>query len=601
MQLKFFLSGLMCSIIFLGCQKKDRIPSSNMITDSTYKKVIYQLPVRLFGNTAAHNEVYGTIAENGVGKFNDITDIALASIRKLGVSHVWYMGVLEHATLTDYSAYGISKDHPYVVKGRAGSPYAIKDYYDVDPDLAGDVKNRMTEFENLIARTHQNGLRVIVDFVPNHVARQYHSDAKPAGIKDLGEDDDNTKSFLASNNFYYLPGTYFQPPIEHIQRSIALKFPGANEPYKEEPAKVTGNDQFTPSPGIYEWFETIKLNYGVDKQDRNKTYFDPTPKTWEMMKDILAFWAKKHVDGFRCDMAEMVPVEFWNWVIPQIKAINPEIIFIAEIYNPSQYKNYSSDKGFDYLYDKVQLYDTIRYLMQGKRNTTDIAAIQSSLSDMNGKMLHFMENHDEQRIASKYFAGDAWSGVPGMVISATVDKGPLMIYFGQEVGEPAIDIEGFSGDDGRTTIFDYWGVPEHQKWMNYGKFDGELLKMEEKQLRDFYSELLRVSATSAPIVDGDYIDLTDFNIKAGNISDRVVAYLRYTDNERLLVVSSFDTKIQVARITIPKDIASRIDLTNGRTYVGRDLLGSGIDIGFDADYTCSFDLLPHAGLIFKIK
>lgn len=572
-----------------------------MISDSTYKMVIYQLPVRLFGNTASHNRSYGTIAENGVGKFNDITEKALSAIRNLGVSHVWYTGVIEHATLTDYSAFGIASDHPFVVKGRAGSPYAIKDYYDVDPDLAGNVKNRMKEFENLVARTHQSGLRVIIDFVPNHVARQYKSDSKPDGIKDFGEGDDNSKAFLASNNFYYLPGTAFQPPQEHVQKVKALNFPGAATPYHEQPAKVTGNDQFTPSPGINEWFETVKLNYGVDKQDSSKTYFDPIPKTWGMMRDVLSFWARKHVDGFRCDMAEMVPVEFWNWVIPQIKAINPKILFVAEIYNPSQYQNYSSASGFDLLYDKVQLYDSIRLLMQGRSLPMAVDQIQKSLSGMDGKMVHFMENHDEQRIASKFFAGDAWYGVPGMVISATIDKGPVMIYFGQEVGEPAAGAEGYGGDDGRTTIYDYWGVPEHQKWMNHGKFDGELLTMQQKQLRDFYAELLHVSATSGPIHSGDYVDLTDFNLKAGNISEKVVAYLRYTEDERLLIVSSFDPKMQVGKITIPKDIATRVGLNPTRTYVGRDLLGSGIDIGFDSNYTCSFDLLPYAGLIFKIK
>ena len=601
MQLKHFLSGIICSIIFLGCQQKDKIPTTDMIADSAYKMVVYQLPVRLFGNTASHNSVYGTIAENGVGKFNDVSDLALASIRKLGVSHIWYMGVIEHATLTDYSTFGIATDHPFVVKGRAGSPYAIKDYYDVDPDLASDVKSRMKEFENLVARTHQNGLRVIIDFVPNHVARQYKSDSKPDGIKDFGEVDDITEAFQASNNFYYLPGTTFNPPQEHIQRVVSLNLPGASMPYKEQPAKVTGNDQFTASPGIYEWFETVKLNYGVDKQDSNKTYFDPIPKTWEMMRDILAFWAHKHVDGFRCDMAEMVPVEFWNWVIPQIKAINPEIIFIAEIYNPFQYQNYSSSEGFDFLYDKVQLYDTIRLLMQGKSDPLSIDRIQKSLLNMNGKMLHFMENHDEQRIASSQFAGDAWLGVPGMVINATIDKGPVLIYFGQEVGEPAIGAEGFGSNDGRTTIFDYWGIPEHQKWMNYGKFDGGLLTLEQKQLRDFYGELLRVSAVSSSIVSGDYADLTEYNAKSGNISDRVVAYVRYSDDERLLVVTSFDSKKQVASITIPKDIAIQAGLISGQTYVGRDLLGSGIDIGLDSTFTCSFDLLPYAGLIFKVK
>jgi glycosidase len=601
MLFKYLLYGCICSVIFLGCQQKDKIPTQKMMSDSTFKMVVYQLPVRLFGNQATFNKQNGTIAENGVGRFNDINDAALASIKNLGASHVWFMGVMEHPTLTDYTSLGIESDHPFVVKGRAGSPYTIKDYFDVDPDLAVDVKNRMAEFEALIFRTHKNGLRAIIDFVPNHVARQYKSDAKPDGVKDFGQDDDVTKPFSPSNNFYYLPGTTFQAPQEHIQRAIALNLPGASVPYKETPAKVTGNDQFTASPGVNEWFESVKLNYGVDKQDNNKTYFNPIPKTWEMMRDILIFWAKKRVDGFRCDMAEMVPVEFWNWVIPQVKAVNPEIVFIAEIYNPTQYQNYTSPDGFDFLYDKVQLYDTIRLLMQGQSEAVAVVQIQQYLKGLDGKMLHFMENHDEMRIASKQFAGNAWLGVPGMVISATIDKGPVLIYFGQEVGEPALGIEGFGGDDGRTSIFDYWGVPEHQKWMNYGKFDGGGLSMEQKQLRDFYSELLRVSGSSSSIVKGEYVDLTQFNLKLGNISNRIVAYVRYSGDEKLLVVASFNSKTEAIKIALPIDLAARMGMNANSSHVGRDLLGSGLDVGFDSNFSCTFDILPFTGLIIKIK
>ena len=354
-----------------------------MVMENESKKmVVYQMMTRVFGNKTTLNKPYGTLAENGVGKFNDVNGAALRSLKEMGITHVWYTGVIEHAVLTDYSKYGIALDDADVVKGRAGSPYAIKDYYDVNPDLAVTVPERMKEFEQLVERTHINGLKVLVDFVPNHVARTYKSDAKPTGVRDLGESDDKTVKFSPNNNFYYLPGESFVVPKDFKPVPADSLYPPADGKFAETPAKVTGNNQFTSSPGGNEWFETVKLNYGVDIQNNNKVYFDPVPDTWIKMKDILVFWANKNVDGFRCDMAEMVPVEFWNWAIPQVKAVNPEIIFVAEIYNPSQYKNYLQTGKFDYLYDKVQLYDTLRGLINNQRSANDIDVIQKSLEEL---------------------------------------------------------------------------------------------------------------------------------------------------------------------------------------------------------------------------
>ena len=478
--------GFVSLLLFLGCvTPKEKIPEQIMSQTHGKKMIIYQMMTRLFGNQNTTNKVYGTIEENGVGKFADINETALKGIKDLGVTHVWYTGAIEHALLTDYTSYGIPLDDADVVKGRAGSPYAIKDYYDVNPDMAVDVKNRMKEFEQLIERTHTQGMKVIIDFVPNHVARGYKSDAKPSGIQDLGEGDDVNVTFKPSNNFYYLPGQSFQPPADYNSLGPNT-FPTKDKRYEETPAKVTGNDQFTATPGINEWFETVKLNYGVDIQNGRQNYFDPIPNTWVKMKDILVFWANKNVDGFRCDMAEMVPAEFWNWAIPQVKAVNPDIFFIAEIYNPSQYRNYIDHGRFDYLYDKVQLYDTLRLLINKHSSTEHIHGIQQSLNGINRNMLHFLENHDEQRIASPFFAGDAWKAIPAMTISSLIDQGPVMIYFGQEVGEPGAGVSGFSGEDGRTTIFDYAGVPEHQKWMNGGKFDGGKLDGGQKDLGAIY-------------------------------------------------------------------------------------------------------------------
>lgn len=553
---------------------------------------------RLFGNKSSMNKFYGTIDENGVGKFNDITVAALRGIRELGTTHVWYTGIIEHATLTDYTSHGIVADDADVVKGRAGSPYAIKDYYDVSPDLAVDVSNRMNEFEDLVRRTHDEGINVLIDFVPNHVARQYHSDARPAGVKNLGEDDDRSVSFHPNNNFYYLPGQSFTPPVIS---GDALSHPTRDGKFEENPAKATGNDEFKASPGEHSWYETVKLNYGVDVLNNRATHFDPIPDTWLKMRDILAFWVGKNIDGFRCDMAEMVPVEFWEWVIPEIRAIRPEIIFIAEIYNTDQYRNYSAKGKFDFLYDKSLLYDTLRLLVNGQRRTTDIADIQDKLAGINHQMLHFLENHDEQRIASRYFAGNPWKALPAFVVSAAIDQGPVMIYFGQEVGEPATAAEGFEGDDGRTSIFDYWGVPEHQKWMNNGKFDGGQLSEEQKRLRAFYSRLLTFVSTSPAITSGEYVDITAHNTSVENFPHQVHAFVRFRGVDRLLIVTGFNDKDLDIKVQIPRDLFERMGLDSAMTYVAKDMIWGELEAEIMEERSLQMKIKPFSCFIFRIN
>lgn len=567
---------------------------------SSGKLVIYQMMTRLFGNKNSTNKTFGTRDENGVGKFSDINDKALEGIKSLGITHVWYTGIVEHALLTDYSAQGIPVDDPDVVKGIAGSPYAIKDYYDVNPDLASNVAERMKEFEQLVSRTHDHGLSVIIDFVPNHVARAYHSDSKPEGIKDLGENDVDTLAFSPSNNFYYLPGQPFQAPKAAPGKGINTVI-SKDGIFEENPAKATGNNVFAPNPNINDWYETVKLNYGVDVQHGHTTYFDPVPDTWNKMKDILLFWASKNVDGFRCDMAEMVPVEFWNWVIPQVRSVHPSVIFIAEIYNPDQYRNYIEKGKFNFLYDKVKLYDTLRLLTAGERSTLDIDQIQSSLSGINENMLHFMENHDEQRIASRYFAGDPWKGLPAMVISATIDRGPVMIYFGQEVGEAGAGNEGYQGDDGRTTIYDYWGVTEHQKWMNNGSFTGDSLSAEQKQLRQTYSDILTLASQNEALRSGSYRDITAHNVNAGNFNNKVHAFLRYSGDERLLILTNFNSTDQKIKVQIPKEALAELSLDPSGSYIARDLLFRDAEVGFSNEFVFELKCRPFSSFIFKIK
>lgn len=512
------------------------------------KLVIYQIFTRLFGNQSTANQWNGTYAENGSGKFNDINDAALQSIRQFGISHVWYTGILEHATQTDYSAYGILRDDPAVVKGHAGSPYAIKDYYDVDPDLAVSVPDRMAEFEALVQRTHAHGLKVIIDFIPNHVARQYRSDSKPQSVVDLGQNDDTSVGFAPNNNFYYLPGQPFVSPEQTDSQNPAYTL-------HEYPAKVTGSGSITATPDRNDWYETIKLNYGINVFD-GSLHIDPVPATWTQMLDILLFWSAKGVDGFRCDMAHMVPIAFWHWAIRQVKQRYPGLIFIAEIYEPGLYRPFILDGGFDYLYDKVGLYDAVRRLMEGHGSCYELTRVwQQESGDFSQHMLRFLENHDEQRIASRFFANNPWAAVPAMTLSATMHTGPVLLYFGQEVGVRAEGAEGFSGDDGRTTIFDYWGIPEWQQWLGNGQYTGAGLTDEQRRLRAFYQQLNHLVNGSDAIQNGYFYDLqyvNDNGQSAGYDAHQLYSYLRYTNRQKLLIVCNFSQYTTYdTTITIP--------------------------------------------------
>ncbi len=519
------------------------------------KIVIYQLLPRLFGNVLTRNIPFGTITENGCGKFNDLTAPALAGIAALGTTHVWYTGVIAHASLTDYSVFGIPADAAAVVKGRAGSPYAIRDYYDVDPDLSVVVENRMVEFEALIQRTHHQALKVIIDFVPNHVARHYCGVNQPPQGVDFGVNDNRNKAFAPDNDFYYVRGKTLVVP-EHPKRITTDLSPAQKHPYHEFPAKATGNDVFSEHPSANDWYETVKLNYGVDYLHHDQHSFSPRPPLWNKMKAILMFWAQMGVDGFRCDMVEMVPVEFWGWVIPEVKSVYPELIFIGEAYQPQAYETYFNDGKFDFLYDKVGLYDALRKLIKNEScaDVKDISRVwQREKQAFPHRMLRFLENHDEERIASRYFAGDALLALPAMVVSATLAGGPVLLYSGQEVGEPALGETGFSGDDGRTTIFDYWGLPEHQKWMNGGSFDGKCLSPEQLQLRNFYKKLMQLVVSSPAVIYGEICEIP----RSGNMNNRMYGFIRYTADQRLLILANFDrNEVMEAEITVPEHLIS---------------------------------------------
>ena len=572
-------------------------PSTETLVEPAGKPVVYQVFTRLFGNTNTTNKPWGTIEENGVGKFNDFTDTALAEIKAMGVTHIWYTGVPHHAVIRDYSAYGISHDDPDVVKGRAGSPYAVKDYYSVNPDLAVDPEQRLEEFQALIERTHQQGMKVIIDIVPNHVARRYESLHKPAGVQDFGVNDDTSVAYQRDNNFYYVPDKHFRvpEPLENYRPLGGGAHPLADGKFSEVPAKWTGNGSRKAQPHFHDWYETVKINYGVrpdgsydfpalpagyaEKNYRAHAAFwadKDVPDSWKKFRAITHYWLDKGVDGFRFDMAEMVPVEFWSYLNSSIKVKNPDAFLLAEVYNPREYRNYLHLGKMDYLYDKVEFYDTLKTIMQGTGSTDSLVKIQADLADIEAHMLHFLENHDEQRIASPDFAGSAEKGKPAMVVSALISRSPTMIYFGQEVGEDGMLDSGF-GDPTRTSIFDYAGVPAHQRWMNGGKFDGGGLSEREQALRDFYVRLMNLSAQH-PAMRGPYRELHRHNRRAtAGYTDDVFAFARWAATPdkayKLLVVSNFSaTETRSFNLELPADLVETWTLAPG-DYALRDQLG----------------------------
>ncbi len=543
------------------------------------KPIIYQLFPRLFANFNETRKYNGTKEENGCGRFVDINERALKAIVDLGATHVWYTGVIRHATA--------QYNHPAITKGKAGSPYAITDYYDVDPDLAKNEAKRMQEFEDLVKRTHAAGLDVLIDFVPNHVSREYKSVCKPAGVEDLGEKDNPDWAFSPLNNFYYLPGERF---------SMDKDLQG----YEEYPAKVTGNDCFTSHPSENDWYETVKLNYGVFYQGGREKQFNPIPSTWTKMRDILLFWADKGIDGVRVDMAEMVPVEFFQWAIAAVRKKHKKFLFIGECYDPNQYDAYLA-AGFDYLYDKVGMYDYLRGVTSKGWPSEGITSQWMQHGERINHMLYFLENHDEQRLASGFFCGDGRCAEPAMIVAATLNQCPVMIYSGQELGERGMDLEGFSGIDGRTTIFDYWGVKSVQAWANKGKYDGAQLNETQRELRDFYQRLLTLAREDKAIQKGKMYDIT-YAQGEGFDKQQHYAFLRYVKGETLLVIVNFHDRIRDIKVRIPNDAFVYLDLEGKVNATATDLLGGNkYPIQFTPDGVFDITLEAWKGVVLKIK
>lgn len=508
---------------------------------------------RIWGNDRIRPKKNGSLADNGSGKFSDIDKETLEYIKWLGCSHVWYTGILRHSTQA--SEDGCMPSHPQFVKGKAGSPYAICDYYDVNPYLADNPQDRLTEFEQLIKRTHEAGLKLVIDFVPNHVSRDYGKVNPVPGHPVLGAEDDKTVHWKAENDFYYYVGE---------KLTLPTPVPKGMKPYEECPAMATGNNCYNPSPGINDWYETVKINYG-----------DNHTATWDKMYDIIDFWAGKGVDGFRCDMVELVPPQFFKWLISSIKAKYPETIFIAEVYKKELYGEYIREIGFDYLYDKSGLYDTLRTVVEKNVNdngmpielwqsATGITRNWQFLGDLQPYMLNFLENHDEQRFASEFFGKEARNTFAPLYVSLYLNTAPFMIYFGEETGECGMDEEGFSGCDGRTTIFDWWSVSSirrlrkviasgEYKTLNVSRLVKGGLKREEAELFCRFAESIRYASVDKAIKFGTTYDLCYCNAGSeGFDKNRHYIFLRDYEEHTVLVAANFSDKEARMKISIPE-------------------------------------------------
>ena len=505
------------------------------------KFIIYQMLPRLWGNIEGKNIKNGTLNDNGCGKFSSIDTISLEYLRSLGVSHVWYTGIIRHATAEDSD--GCTPSSADWVKGRAGSPYSITDYYDVNPYLADEPENRMEEFHKLVERTHAAGLKVIIDFVPNHVARDYGRFAAahpaPTGMAALGESDDKSVHWKDSNDFFYYPG-------------IPLALPIQNQTYMEMPAMASGNS-YTSSPGVNDWYDTIKLNY-----------CDTHTETWEKMYDIVNFWAGQGVDGFRCDMVELVPPAFFKWLISRIKKDRPDLLFVAEVYQKTLYSKYIREIGFDLLYDKSGIYDTLRAIVEKnvKDSGVPVEDWQSakritwnwqSLGDLQPYMLNFLENHDEQRFASDFFGCDARNSYAALYTALYLNNAPFMLYAGEEVGERGMDNEGFSGRDGRTSIFDWWAPSSLTRLYKYIHGEKEALAPEAETMLDTYRKALKFAAEDNAVSKGTFYDLCYCNYASDGFNpDRHFAFLRDFEDETLLIVCNFSKNDADMKISIPE-------------------------------------------------
>ena len=589
---------------------------------------IYQLLPRLFGNTNERRRPNGSLGENGTGKFSDLDEKALTELKAMGFTHLLITGVLQQVTATDYGQIGEPADDSDLLKGVAGSPYAVRDFYDVTPDYADDPAARMEEFMSLVDRVHTQEMKILIDFTPSQVGRSYLSSNKEE--PSLGAKDTPATFFDVDNNFFYLTGD-----VKVEGKGPPLKLPtvdGDGRPTSptgqvaEVPCnglfegetnfgRVTGNNVVSWEPGLDTAYEMVKLNYGYDFTDPEKATRQyphgaqsdlPLPDTWEKMDKIIAHWQAIGVDGFRAAMAQRVPSEFWDWLLNRSRQRNPQAFWIAEASDDDPAKVPSGDSqsvkvtggnamlellkaGFDAVHDHSS-YATIKGIYDGTATANDLDK-ETSRAFLFDNALRYAENDAEVRLASpREWGGHGMQvGRPVSALLFGLSRGPVMVYHGQEVGEPAVGAEGFGGDDGRTTIYDYWSMPEFVKWVNHGEFDGGRLSPEQLKLRDFYRRLL-LAIDQPAFRDGGFYPLNPDNLynaaygrsRRGISGQWLYSYLRYDpmSGQRMLVVVNLNPEeaIKNIRIRVPVRAMRFLDWdtiagSKSVPIVARDCLG----------------------------
>ena len=545
------------------------------------KPIIYQLVVRYFGNSNLTNETNGPIHTNGCGKFRDINDAALAGLRELGVTHIWLTGVFRQATLTDHSSIGMPADDPDVVKGLAGSFYAVRDYYDVSPDYACTPSNRMQEFENLVERIHKAQMQVLIDLVSNHVSRAYSSSHIPE--RSLGTKDDKTQFFSPNNEFFYVvdpPGQILRLTKPHTWNPSGIVFDGRFGPEDGTPGqtpKVTGNNVIRSDPSATDWYETIKLNYGFNFLTRTGSY-DPQPRLWSNMDAILAFWQDKGVDGFRCDFAHYIPTEAWSYLIVRARQRRPAY-FLAEAYpwigsgDPVEQQQELIDAGFDAVYH-YQSYNALKDVYRFGRLDEYDREMVSQPDSIRKHLVHYLENHDERRIPSPIVlsgsSGESGFGSPDASyqlapLQFLYGSGAALLFNGQEVGELGEGVEGFGGEDGRTTIYDYWTMPEFAKWVSGHRYDGAGLDPGQIALRNFYGALCTLCQDPAVTGDG-FWGLRYFNdqVRFSDCPALLYSFARFQSGSGrvLLIAANFQMGATAdGQVRLPSDLCAAAGLT----------------------------------------
>lgn len=531
------------------------------------RPVIYQLFVRHFSNFHEGGVPWGSKEQNGCGTFAGVNDAALQALAKMGVTHVWLTGVLRHATRTEYP--GLPAAPACVVKGLAGSPYAVSDYFDVDPDLAVQVDNRLEEFRELLVRVRRWGMVPMMDFIPNHVSRAYQSVLRPEC--DFGRTDDRSRFFARDNAFYYL---------EPAESGRAMELPEGEFVPERGCGRVTGNNAATWAPDPCDWYETVKLNYGTDYRNgppafgslpREFAAAGDVPQTWRLMDEVIACWQQMGVGGFRCDMAHMVPEEFWRYVIVNSRLRDDGVCFMAEAYNDhmslcrGDVHESLLAAGFDAVYDSTS-YQLMKSMYEGSSWANDLDRCQHDKQVLARCGVRYLENHDEPRLA----APEHWAGQGRAVARALMlahygaVSAPVLFYNGQEVGERADGPGGYGGDNGRTSIFDYTCLPRLQHWSHGGKYDGALLTADEAALRAFCVRLLPLLQHPA-LSKGNFYGLNWANQQTAGFGrltgetvsgHRAYAFLRHNRKARatVLLVCNFHPNEEMrTRLFIPTD------------------------------------------------